>query len=309
MEDSDVNVIYVSCAARDDRGGPPYEWVDTNFWSIFDETKYDIIQTGRSGYREFPFDRMHKSIFVDSIHGSGDTGIEKRENILATVLLSKTHVDGWIGNGGEKHKINIISPLVEMPPKTQSSPRHQLQIDSQTFVYGMHQGTRDDIYSPTPLEAYSLIENEDTMFLLLGGSPQYRNQADQLNLQNIKFLDFTGDTNKIHEFISTLDVFAHGRSDGEVCSAAIIEALYHGKPVISHPALNMGHLEQISECGFLAKSISEYANCMVALLKNKSLYDILSERALEKYTTTYSLETNINKYIRLYRKIVNGKQI
>ena len=305
----DINLVHVECAARDDRYGPPYKWVDTNFWSLFDEGKYDIVQTGRSGYREFPFDRMNNSIFVDSIHGYGGQGIEKRENIAKTVLLSNTHVKKWLKNGGDEEKIEVIPPLVEMPPKTPSTLRSDLDVDANIHIFGMHQGDRDDIFSSMPLEAYSLIESDETLFVMLGGSSKYRRQSNSLGIKNIKFLDFTGDALSISNFVSGLDVFAHGRHDGEVCSAAIIEALYHGKPIVSHPALNMGHVEQIEGCGFVARTITEYAGIMKNLVKNLSLYDILSQSAIEKYNTLYSLESSINKYTNLYRSIKNDKAI
>ena len=53
MQDNNINLINVDCKARDDRNGPPHEWVETNFWDLFDESKYDIVQTGRSGYTEW----------------------------------------------------------------------------------------------------------------------------------------------------------------------------------------------------------------------------------------------------------------
>ena len=96
MENHKIYLIKVSIAARDDRFGPPYEWVETNFWELFDENKYDLVQTGRSGYREYPFDRMENSRFIDSIHAEGANGVEKRENILKTVLLSHAHVQKWL---------------------------------------------------------------------------------------------------------------------------------------------------------------------------------------------------------------------
>jgi glycosyltransferase involved in cell wall biosynthesis len=307
MENHNINLIKVSCKARDDRRGPPYEWVETDFWSLFDENKYDIVQTGRSGYREFPFDRMSSSRFVDSIHAEGAQGIEKRDNILKTVLLSKAHVHRWLANGGDPDKVEIISPLVEMPfPKCESTLRDDYNIPSNSFIFGMHQGNRDDIYSGLPLEAYSLIENDNTMFVLLGGSARYRTQAANLRIKNIKFIDFTGNADKIHNFVAALDVFAHGRLDGEVCSAAIIEALYHGKPIITHSALNMGHAEQIEGCGFMATTTPEYANYMRYLLKTPLVYDKLSMAAWEKYTKLYSLESCLNRYISLYEEAVTN---
>lgn len=307
MENSGATLIKVACAARDDRLGPPYEWVNTDFWTLFDETKYDIVQTGRSGYREFPFDRMDKSLFVDSIHAQGAQGIEKRSNIAKTVLLSEAHVGRWIQNGGDPSKIVIIPPLVEMPNiSTTSTTKEEHNIAPDMFVYGMHQGNRDDIFSPLPLEAYSFIESDETMFVMLGGSRQYRTQAARLGLKNIRFLDFTGDAEKIHDFLGALDVFAHGRHDGEVCSAAIIEALFHGKPVISHTAQNMGHAHQIERCGFMAHDVTQYATYMKYLFKNPSAYGILSQRAQEKYNSVYSLDVCVKRYTNLYQELLSN---
>ena len=54
----------------------------------------------------------------------------------------------------------------------------------------MHQ--RDDmhIFSPVPLEAYDEIQNDNTAFLILGGSSNHRKQAKDYELINVKFLIF-----------------------------------------------------------------------------------------------------------------------
>jgi glycosyltransferase involved in cell wall biosynthesis len=252
---------------------------------------------------------MNNEIFVDSIHGYGAQGIEKRDNIIKTVLLSNTQIKNWISNGGEENKIVCIPPLIEFPKKPFISLRKQLNIDEDVFIYGMHQGNREDIFSDIPLQAYKQIENKKTLFLMLGGAQKYRNQAQQLNIKNIKFLDFNGDSKYINDFVYTLDVFSHGRFDGEVCSAAIIEALYHGKPIISHPAINNGHFEQIDGCGFIAHSIDEYSKKMQLFFDNKHIYDILSMNSLLKYNNVYSFEKSIDKYINLYKEIVYERNI
>jgi len=309
MLSNNINIIHVNCEARDDRFGPPYVWINSNFFELFNSKKYDIIQTGRSGYQEYPFCSMNNEIFVDSIHGYGAQGIEKRDNIIKTVLLSNTQIKNWISNGGEENKIVCIPPLIEFPKKPFISLRKQLNINEDVFIYGMHQGNREDIFSDIPLQAYKQIENEKTLFLMLGGAQKYRNQAQQLNIKNIKFLDFNGDSKYINDFVYTLDVFSHGRFDGEVCSAAIIEALYHGKPIISHPAINNGHFEQIDGCGFIAHSIDEYSKKMQLLFDNKQIYDILTMNCLLKYNNVYSFEKSIDKYISLYKEIVYERNI
>ena len=34
---------------------PTHDWVNTNFWDVFDEEDYDVIVSGRSGHPEYPF--------------------------------------------------------------------------------------------------------------------------------------------------------------------------------------------------------------------------------------------------------------
>ena len=303
MTDNGINLIYVECEARQDSFGPPHRWVNHNFFEVFDSAKYDIVQTGRSGYAEYPFTEMHDSIFVDSIHGAGAQGIEHRDNIAKTVLLSQTHIDRWIENGGNQHKVEKVPPLIEFPSSQQYTLHTELGIKEDRFVFGMHQGNREDIFSPIPLNAYSMIANESNMFLIMGGAQQYRRQAEELGLKNVKFVDFSGDAVRINNFICTLDVFAHGRSDGEMCSAAIIEALYHGKPIVSCPGINMGHIEQIGGCGVMTYSVADYAMSMQRFQEDRLLLENTSIRCKEKYNNAYSLDTAIEKYVNIYEEV------
>ena len=103
--------------------------------------------------------------------------------------------------------------------------------------------------------------------------------------------------------METIDIFAHARADGEVCSAAIIEALYHSKPVISHPSLNMGHVEQIEGCGKVVNTIQSYAEEMLAFEKNKEYRLKMSANAKKKYDIQYKYDTVINKIIDVYYEV------
>ena len=303
MNEHDINLIHVGCESRQDTYGPPYPWVNDNFFTLFDSAKYDIVQTGRSGYAEYPFTKMSDCAFVDSIHGGGDAGIEKRPNILKTVLLSEGHAKRWISNGGDPSKVEVIPTLVEFPSTKASTLRKELEIPANKFLYGMHQRNDEEIFSSIPLEAYSLIESEKNMFVMLGGAQKYRQQAASLGLKNVRFLDFSGDVERINNFVSGLDVFAHGRHDGEVCSAAIIEALHYGKPVVSCPGINMGHAEQIEGCGIMTTSITEYAMALQRLATDDIFYQKKISQSIERYETRYSLDVAIHKYIQIYENI------
>jgi len=196
-----------------------------------------------------------------------------------------------------------VPPLIEFPPPQQYTLHTELGIKEDRFVFGMHQGNREDIFSPIPLNAYSMIANESNMFLIMGGAQQYRRQAEELGLKNVKFVDFSGDAVRINNFICTLDVFAHGRSDGEMCSAAIIEALYHGKPIVSCPGINMGHIEQIGGCGVMTYSVADYAMSMQRFQEDRFLLENTSIRCKEKYNNAYSLDTAIEKYVNIYEEV------
>ena len=173
------------------------------------------------------------------------------------------------------------------------------------FVFGMHQ--RDDIhiFSPVPLEAYDDIQNEDTAFLILGGSSNHRKQAKDYRLKNVKFLDTTSDILLIHKFLNTLDVFAHGRADGEQCSCAIIEAMSHGLPVISHTAPSMGQLEQIGDAGKVVENYEQYSNVMIDMLYDKNYYKKCADNSKKRYNEIYKLESIIKKYADIYKGVVN----
>lgn len=303
MEDSRVNLIKVEAEARDDRNGPPYPWVNTNFFEIFDESKYSVVQTAKLGYKDFPFCEMQNSNFVDSIHSLGNCDIFKSDAIKKTVLMSQYQADCWIKNGGDANKVVIIPPIVIFPKEKSKATKKDFGINDDVFVFGMHQSNRADVFSSIPLEAYKQIENDKTMFMIMGGSPEYQNQARRLNIQNIKFIDFSSDMETVNNFVSVLDVFTHGRNDGEVCSAAIIEALYHGKTVISHPGHNMGHKYQIEGCGFMVNSSQEYFETMKKLMNDKVLLEEMSLKSRQKYDEKFSFNVCIDQYTQIYEEV------
>jgi len=179
--------------------------------------------------------------------------------------------------------------------------RERLGISKDTVVCGMHQRVDDNIFSPIPLESFRNVD-KDAVYLIMGGSDKYKQQAQDLS--NVRFVDFSSDPSDIYSFLNSLDFYLHGRQDGEVCSASIIEALKHGLPVVSHYSrLNNGHEEQIRNCGFFANNIGEYTGAINLLIQESNLRKELSEKAIEKYRSTYSLNSTIEKYINLYEEV------
>ena len=301
VKDSGVNLIKFDVGFKDLRTST-HDWVDTNFWELFDEEKYDVIQTGRSGHPEYPFTLINKTPIVDSIHLSGMA--ENKHNSVKTVLISNEQRDRWIMSGGPAEKAVIIPNPLKIPDVGEVNYREEFGWQDK-FIFGLHQRRDNHIFSPIPLEAYDEIEDDNTAFLLLGGSENYQKQAKDLGLKNFKHLPPVGELEPIHKFLNTLDVFAHGRSDGEQCSCAIIEAMSHGLPVISHTAPSMGQLEQIGDAGKVANNYQEYSEVMVDMIDDKNYYSKCAQNSKKRYNEIYKLESIIKKYADLSEGDVN----
>ena len=302
VESFGIKTIPIYVESKDGNNSP-FIWNNTNFWDIFNENDYDVVQTARGGYTEYPFNLINKTKIIDGIHS--DTG-EDKDNIVKAILISKWQAEKWAENGGNINKAVIIPNLVSVPKKFKSTLREQLGIPEDAFVYGFHQRNDPNIFSPVSLYSYSIISNSNNHFVLLGGSYKHRELAKKLNLKNIHFIDFSSDQNLIHNFLSAIDVYAHARIDGEVCSVAMIESMYHGKPIITHPGtISMGHDEQINGCGYMAYSIEDYSNKLKEIENNKDLYQEMSQKTLNRYLDKYSYDKVKQQIIDLYYDVLN----
>ncbi len=294
-ENHGVNCIPVKVLFKNVTVGT-HDWVGTDFWDLFDEKNYDLVVSGRSGHPEYPFHMIRKTPIIDTIHLSGMA--EDKPNTYKTVLISNEQKDKWIAAGGPADRAIVI-------PNPVYVPKVEGKLDfNHKFIFGMHQRNNDDIFSPIPLEAYKKIENDDTMFLMLGGSIKYEKQAFDLGIKNILFCPTTSDVDTIHKFLNTLTVYAHGRADGEQCSTAIIEALSHGLPIVSHHAPSMGQAEQIGLAGACVERVEQYAAILKMLMDDQEKYDEFSEEARKRYDEFYSINSIINQYVELFEEAV-----
>tara|TARA_Y100000004_G_scaffold111077_1_gene124680 strand:- start:570 stop:1646 length:1077 start_codon:yes stop_codon:yes gene_type:complete len=285
-----VKVLFKNVTTR------THDWVGTDFWDLFDQKNYDLVVSGRSGHPEYPFHLINRIPVIDTIHLAGMA--ENKENTYRTVLISEEQKQKWIAAGGPRDKAMIIPNPVYVPKTWE---KHSY---NQKHIFGLHQRANDNIFSPIPLEAYSKVENENTMFLMLGGSNRYREQAQSLGIKNIEFFPSTSDVDAIHKFLGTLTVYAHGRSDGEQCSTAIIEAMAHGLPVISHVAPSMGHAEQIGDAGAVVNDVNAYADMLKRLMNEEEFAATCARISLERYQSQYSIKSIINRYVELFEEAV-----
>lgn len=300
LEQQGINLVHVNVDQRIG-GRDELPWVGTDFFSKFDESKYSIVTTGGRGVEEFPSNKLFKTKLIHTVHGHY---VYLQPNVEKYILICNWQANLWQQGGGDINKCIVLAPIIPVPPKTTENLREFLGIPEDVFVFGMHQGNRGGLFHHMCLSAYKKIESNKNYFVMLGGNEDYRNYAQQLGIKNIKFIDATGDIDLIHKFLNTLNVFTHSRADGEVCSSAIIEALYHSLPVLSHPAGNMGHLEQIQGNGLVTSSVDEYATEMLKLQDNKDYYTEISINAYKKYDEKYNFKLLKQQYIDVYQGIL-----
>lgn len=301
MESRGVKLVKFHVGHKDVRV-PTHDWVDTDFWSLFDESAFDLLQTARAGHPEYPFTRILDIPQIDLITLPGMA--ERKSNVVRSVHVSRFQAQTWIRAGGDASLVSIIPLFDETPTDAFTRDlRDKLGIDRRTVVFGMHQRVDDGIFSPLPLEAYSRVEDSSTAFLLMGGSERYGEQAAALKLRNFHQLPHTANPNVLHAFLETLDVYAHGRADGETYSLAIAEALQHGLPVVSHVAPAMGHVETIGDAGIVARNRRSYVRALRRLARRDDWYNERAAAARRRYTRELSLDANMPKWIELYRAV------
>lgn len=300
--ENNVNLIEFSTSKQRVHRGKI--WLDdTNFFKIF-KKKYDLIQTARCGLFEEPFDKIKRIPIVDSLHYV--VGVDNQYNISRVMHISKFSRDMWIEKGGDKDRVVMVSHPISIPEVPFKNIRKELGLENK-FIYGFHQRNDNAIFSDIPLNAFKSISNSGNAFVILGGGENYKKQAKNLGLNNVYFLDHTGDPEIIYNFIKMINVYAHGRKDGELNSTAIAEALYFGKPVISHYSDSFnGHVECIGNAGFIANNDIEYADKLKQIEENNEIYKDLSNKAIKRFNEMYNYERQMQNIINIYKDVVKN---
>jgi glycosyltransferase involved in cell wall biosynthesis len=307
MSKSQVRLIEVKVGQKDITH-PQHTWLDTNFWELFDESKYDIVQMGRAGHSEYPFCKIHNVPLIDSIHLGGH--LDKQANIVKTFHINKENAKKWVGLGGDASRVEIISLPLDVPSNLDdiNSLRTALGLSEEVFVYGLHQRDNDGIFSPWALQAYSdieKVEGDKVAFVLLGGSNLYVQQAKHLGLKHFHHIEFDSSMTKVWSFLKTLNVYAHDRADGEVNSQAIAEAMACGLPVISHFGKNNnGHVEVVEKkAGFVHGHFDSYVFDLHNMFLNPDYYKWFRLRVLDRFIELYDFNSQMKSITKVYEEV------
>ena len=293
LEDNGINLVKVNVESRHHN-----TWINSDFFEKFKEDDYDCLITAGNGEPEYPYTELNNIPIIHTIHGHHAFN---KSNISNCVLLCEWQAKRWLQNGGDPTKLDIIPPFVSVPKEHTKGLRKEYNIPDNAFVYGMHQRNDPTIFSSHSLECFKELNNGNAYMFIMGGSDHHRNYVKEHNIERVVFADFCSTVDGIHNFLDSLDVFAHARADGEVCSASIIEAMSHGLPVVTCPGVNNGHEEQIKGCGFFCESKEDYIKAMTDLAWHPKMYQEMSDKTLQRYNDKYSFETTTGKFISLLK--------
>jgi len=300
MKEHEINLIKFHVGFKDITK-PTHDWVDTDFWDVFDESRYDVAITVKGGHPEYPYHLLQ--IPLIEIVGL-PSGVDNGTNMAAHVHPSQSQRAVWYRMGGNLQKSYVIPPPPENP-FTSDNFRTQLGIPESAVVAGFHQRNDNNIYSPIPLQAFARVFKTDRHFVILNGGSKYREQAKILSLKNVHFLPQMGESKYVSMFLNTIDIFAHGRRDGETYGAVFAEAMMHGLPCLSHSSLvgdNNGHIETMGPCGLFAYNLEDYVRHLDQLYNNPDLRKKLASKAVAHASRYFSLESCIEAMTRLLQQ-------
>lgn len=296
LEDHGVTLRQFHVGAKDVRT-PTHEWRDTDFWDVFDPSRFDLVQTAKAGPAEYPYYLLPNPV-VEYV--TLDAGVDFSVNIALTIHLSNWQRKSWIRRGGSVQKSATI-PIPAEEPATEADLRDELDISRSAVVVGLHQRVDDSIFSPIPLKAFAQIAS-DAHFVVMGGSRRYQEQAQRLGIRNFHRIAHSGDAHLLSKFLNTLDVFAHGRADGETFGTVLAEAMMHGVPCLSHasPTGNNAQLETMGPGGVFAWTEHEYQRGLKELIDDTPMRERLRIAGLKHARREFRVDSTVEKLSAIY---------
>lgn len=300
--DNNVNLIPYHCEKIEVKKRYVYQR-KSNFFDVFQGA--DIVLTGSSGFTEQILEHIKNIPIVQTIHYVD--GADNQYNISRVLHISEFSKNMWIKKGGDELRTVMISHPIIIPHYNKIDIRKKFDISTDDFVFGLHQRDNDYIFSEIPLRAYAKIESDHTAFIICGGSKKYREQAKKLKLKKVFFINATDSNDIIYSFLESLDVYAHGRFDGELNSTALAEAMYFGLPIITHPSnVYNGQLEVIDKNGYVAKDCDEYTEKMKVLQQNKDIYQSCVNGSKKMFLKRYNPNVQINNMMAIFDDVLNN---
>ncbi len=250
----------ISFKRSQEKTGPEgaYMPLSSNLGTVMASLHPDIFHHARGGYREWPLStHRYAPLQVETnIFGDLDTSPTLDRSIAICNYIA--------GHRGKTDAV-IYNPI---PPAVMEGPnlRARLYIPEDAIVCGRI--GRPANFDPIALEAFIRVQKDrpNLFYIVVAPCESFNAMAFQMKAKNVICFAPTTDDTWIESFYRTLDIFLHYRSDGEVMSTAIAQAMMYGIPVISHtsPVFN-GQADTLATDYFIAKNVSQYEDLIEEL--------------------------------------------
>lgn len=245
-----------------------------DIFSLIEKYNFDLIITASSGRIEYPLNIV-RDVPILLINIFGAPAVQK--NILATYFnaeVTKQAAEEYTGKN-KSYKVMRIPVIKESSAQT-SDLKNRLLIPSKSFVFGRIGRSDDNIFDPIGLLAFKkvLLTHPGSYYVIVSPSKKAVDLVKKHEINNVIFLPTTTKEDELWDFHYGIDTLAHFRIDGETQGLNICEALYCGKPVITHRSKYWnGHLEYLdSSFSRVADidNIEEYSKYMIEFIETKN---------------------------------------
>lgn len=293
---------FVPFSRSREKTGPTdgYAPLSSNIRSIVQHCKIDIMHFARSGYYEWPFNGRLAPVQVETnIFGYSDN---------SGFLDGSIIIGRCLGLSENPSRVLIPNPIPAPSPHYESltSLREELGINEEALVFGRI--GRPANFTPIAFEAFDEFrKHRKSKYIIIGPCDDARRFVHQRSMQkDVIFLDCTNDDSFIERFHKTIDVFAHYRSDGEICSTAIAQAMMYGIPVITHVAGHNGQIEWLGDGGVYARTPQEYLNAMLEMTL-KDRYLSMSDRSKRFAESNFDQRVVSLRILDFYRHLMHQR--
>ena len=154
--------------------------------------------------------------------------------------------------------------------------RNKLNIPENAFVFGRIGRPDDNIFDPIGILAFEKLVKEynNAYYIIVSPSQLAIDLVNSKKIKNVLFLPTTAREQDKWDFYYSIDTLAHFRLDGETQGLNICEAMYAGKPIITHKSIMWnGHLEYLNKSFSRVSEIddiSEYYRHMKEMINIKN---------------------------------------
>jgi glycosyltransferase involved in cell wall biosynthesis len=196
------------------------------------------------------------------------------------------------------------------PKQTSGFLKREFGIESSKFIVANISALAPHKDYPTFLKAVKLYnqENQNCHFFIVGDgdlAEELKKMAAEMDIMHT--VTFTGFRNDTRAILSEIDVFLT-TSSREGLGTAVIEALYHGKPVIASKGGGIPELVRDGEEGLLCEigAAECLSKALVKLLNDDELREKLGKQAHQR-SLQFSSDAMGKGVVEVYHKVLTDK--